>query len=103
MSRWTRTLARSIRTLVLVSAALILMIRTPRSARATDWPQWRGPDRDGLSRETGLLKDWPKDGPPSAWKASGIGEGMGGVAIAAGRIYTTGDTGDSAWLFALNE
>jgi outer membrane protein assembly factor BamB len=73
------------------------------AAVAADWPQWQGPDRTAVSRETGLLQEWPKDGPPLAWKATGIGEGMGGVAVRGGRIYTTGDSDGSAWLFALNE
>jgi outer membrane protein assembly factor BamB len=73
------------------------------TAFANDWPQWQGPDRTAVSKETGLLKEWPKDGPPLAWKASGIGEGMGGVAVSRGRIYTTGDSDGSAWLYALNE
>ena len=49
------------------------------TAVADDWPQWQGPDRTAVSKEKGLLKEWPKDGPPLAWKANGIGEGMGGV------------------------
>jgi outer membrane protein assembly factor BamB len=73
------------------------------TAVADDWPRWRGPDGTAVSRETGLLKEWPKGGPPLAWKANGIGEGMGGVAVSRGRIYTTGDSDGSAWLFALNE
>ena len=43
------------------------------AAAASDWPQWRGPHRDALCTETGLLKDWPKDGPPLAWKGTDIG------------------------------
>ena len=39
------------------------------------WPQWRGPNRDGVSKETGLLKQWPADGPPLVWKATGAGRG----------------------------
>lgn len=73
------------------------------TAVAADWPQWQGPDRTAVSREKGLLQEWPKDGPPLAWKVKGIGEGMGGVAVSKGRIYTTGDSDGSAWLFALNE
>ncbi|MFO0809332.1 MAG: PQQ-binding-like beta-propeller repeat protein [Gemmataceae bacterium] len=73
------------------------------TAFADDWPQWQGPDRTAVSRETGLLKDWPKGGPSLAWKVTGIGEGMGGIAVSRGRIYTTGDSDGSAWLFALNE
>ena len=38
---------------------------------AADWPQWRGPDRNGKSAETDLLQEWPEGGPPLAWKASG--------------------------------
>jgi outer membrane protein assembly factor BamB len=68
-----------------------------------DWPQWQGPDRNAVSKEKGLLQEWPKDGPPLAWKANGNGDGMGGVAVSRGRIYTTGDSDGSAWLFALNE
>src|SRR2546430_13167485 len=47
---------------------------------------------------------WPKEGPSLAWKADGIGKGMGGIAISKGHIYTTGDDDDfTAWLYALNE
>ncbi|MCO6436873.1 MAG: PQQ-like beta-propeller repeat protein [Phycisphaerae bacterium] len=73
------------------------------SSIAADWPQWRGPDRNAISKEQGLLQAWPKDGPPLAWKVTGIGDGMGGIAVSNGRIYTTGDSDGSAWLFALNE
>lgn len=73
------------------------------SAVADDWPQWQGADRTAVSKEKGLLREWPKDGPPLAWKANGIGEGMGGVAVSRGRVYTTGDSDGAAWLHALNE
>jgi outer membrane protein assembly factor BamB len=71
--------------------------------QAGDWPQWQGPARDAVSKETGLLKEWPKEGPALAWKVNSIGDGMGGVAVSKGRIYTTGDSAGSSWLFALNE
>lgn len=63
-----------------------------RAARApaADWPQWRGPHRDGKSAETGLLKEWKEGGPPLAWQASGLGGGFSSLAIADGRIYTLG-------------
>ena len=41
-----------------------------------DWPQWRGPNRDGISKETGLLKQWPQQGPPLVWKATGAAAGV---------------------------
>jgi outer membrane protein assembly factor BamB len=73
------------------------------SPKSFDWPQWEGPDRNAISKERGLLKEWPRDGPPVAWKAKGIGAGMGGIAVSRGRIYTTGDRDGTAWLYALNE
>lgn len=54
---------------------------------AGDWPQWRGPNRDGISTETGLLKTWPASGPKVLWRA-GSGEGYAGVAMTQGRVYT---------------
>ncbi len=69
-----------------------------------DWPRWGGPDRNGTSRETGLLKEWPPGGPPLTWKTEGLGTGMGGVAVSRGRIYATGDDEEAtAWLLALHE
>jgi outer membrane protein assembly factor BamB len=67
----------------------------------TDWPQWRGPNRDNVSTETGLLKQWPDKGPPLAWKGTGIGKGYSSVSIAGDRIYTMGDAGDSAYVHCL--
>src|SRR5579859_4174689 len=56
-------------------------------AAPIDWPQWQGPDRDAVSKETGLLKQWPKGGPPLAWEVKGLGGGYNEPAIAGGRIY----------------
>jgi hypothetical protein len=56
-----------------------------------EWPQWRGPNRDGLSTESGLLKKWPAKGPPLAWKTTGIGGGYSSVSVAQGRIFTMGE------------
>ena len=58
---------------------------------AFEWPQFRGPERDNVSRETGLLKKWPSSGPRLLWTAEGIGEGYSTVAVANGLIYTTGN------------
>jgi outer membrane protein assembly factor BamB len=71
-------------------------------SRAADWPQWRGPLRDDISTETGLLKAWPAEGPPLAWKATGLGGGYSGVSVASKRIYTMGDGADAAYLRALD-
>ncbi len=56
-------------------------------ARAEDWPNWRGPHRDGISRETGLLKEWPKDGPRQLWKIE-LSGGFASFAVADGRVFT---------------
>src|SRR5262245_59216974 len=55
-----------------------------------DWPAWRGPDRTGLSAETGLLKQWPKDGPQLLWKITGLGDGFSTPSVASGRLYLMG-------------
>src|SRR6476659_9106689 len=68
-----------------------------------DWPQWQGPDRNAVSKETGFLKEWPKDGPPLAWKINGLGGGYGGPSIAGGRIYGMSNRGTDEFVWALSE
>ncbi len=72
-------------------------------ALSGEWPQWRGPQRDGISPETGLMKSWPADGPPLAWQARGLGRGYSSLAIAGGKIYTMGQRGGNEYLIALNQ
>ncbi|MBI3837360.1 MAG: PQQ-like beta-propeller repeat protein [Planctomycetia bacterium] len=67
-----------------------------------EWPQWRGEHRDGISTDTGLLNQWPKDGPPLLWKASGLGKGFSSISIANGRIFTAGDRETGQHVIALN-
>src|SRR6266850_1043200 len=62
-------------------------------ANADDWPQWRGPQRDGISRETGLLKEWPKDGPKLKWQVNNVGSGYATPAVVGDRIYLLGNEG----------
>jgi len=84
---------------VLGSLALILALAPP--APAADWPQWRGPERNGRSPETGLLAAWPEGGPPLAWRSGGVGAGYSSLAVVGERIYTSGDAGDSQYLVAV--
>jgi outer membrane protein assembly factor BamB len=79
-----------------LAALFIILLST--SALAIDWPQWRGPNRDNLSTETGLLKQWPKEGPPLLWKATGLGIGYSTVSVVGDRIYTMGDSSDSSYV-----
>ena len=66
------------------------------------WPQWRGPMRDGVSHETGLLPSWPEGGPRQLWKAAGLGQGWSSPIIAEGRVYVTGEVGDDLQVFAFD-
>jgi outer membrane protein assembly factor BamB len=63
------------------------------AAWAADWPQWRGPQRTGASQETGLLKQWPAEGPRLLWQIKDIGDGYGTVAVAGARLYVLGNQG----------
>jgi outer membrane protein assembly factor BamB len=65
------------------------------------WPQWRGPNRDGISQETGLLDTWPESGPPIVWKASELGGGYSSVAVVGDRVFTMGKFGDETRLVAI--
>ncbi len=67
-----------------------------------DWPQWRGPRRDGHCDETGLLARWPAGGPRKLWESDGLGRGYSSPIIAGGRIYLTGDVGEELRVFALD-
>jgi outer membrane protein assembly factor BamB len=66
------------------------------------WPQWRGPNRDGVSKETGLLKQWPAEGPALLWKATGAGRGYSSFSVANGRLYTMGLRGDREFVIAFD-
>lgn len=77
------TLLRSI-----LATSALLTILVPEAARADDWPQWRGPLRDGVWRETGLIESIPADGLAYAWRVP-IGDGYGGPAVADGRVFVT--------------
>ncbi len=67
------------------------------------WPQWRGPNRDGVSNEKGLAKQWPAGGPPLLWKTRGCGGGFSSVAVAGGRVFTMGDGGQASAVHCFEE
>lgn len=56
-----------------------------------EWAQWRGPNRDGVCNEKGLLKEWPQSGPPIVWSTTDAGKGYSSVAVADGRVITMGN------------
>ncbi len=82
-------------------AALSLLLLA-LAAGAADWPQWRGPNRDGISTEKGLRGTWTAKGPPLAWQSGGLGRGYSSVAIANGKIFTLGQRRKGTELIALN-
>jgi outer membrane protein assembly factor BamB len=88
---------------VVLLAAVAVRAGAQEATRVMDdWPQWRGPERTGISRETGLLRQWPAAGPPVVWTASGIGAGYGSVAVSGDRVFVQGLRGGDSAVFALN-
>jgi outer membrane protein assembly factor BamB len=92
---------RSCGWLALVVAGSCLLFTT--GAGAADWPQFGGANRDGKSADTGLLKEWPKEGPALAWQIQGLGGGYSGPSIAAGRIFGMSYRGEDEVVWALSE
>jgi outer membrane protein assembly factor BamB len=81
---------------VLAVAALV------QSVAFGNWPQWRGPNRDSISADTGLLKEWPKDGPKLDWKLTGLGIGYSSVSIAGNLLFTMGDLKDGCHVICVD-
>ena len=82
--------------------ALVASLTVASLATADDWPQFRGPNRDDVSAEHGLLKDWPAGGPRLVWKATGLGAGYSTVSVVGKRIYTSGDDSNTSLVLALD-
>ena len=81
----------------------VLLFAGAMTLQADDWPQFRGPNRDGVSAEKGLLQKWPDGGPPKAWTASGLGGRYGSVAVVNGTVYTIGNRRGKSTLWALDD
>ena len=72
------------------------------SPGAFDWPQWQGPERNNVSKETGLMKQWPKTGPKLLWTYKQAGLGYSSPAVVGERMYLMGAWDGKEWLYALN-
>jgi len=86
----------------LLPLVLVISFSTALVAAPFDWPQWRGPHRSDVSAETGLLKDWPAEGPKQLWVFKNAGNGYSGPAIVNGTLYTLGTRGDKEIALALD-
>lgn len=94
-----------LRLAIVLSALGALAVSLPPAVATqapTDWPQWRGPNRDGRSAETGLLGQWPADGPPLEWKASGAGTGYSSMSTSGSRLYTMGAREGTEYIMAFD-
>jgi outer membrane protein assembly factor BamB len=83
----------------LLSASVLLVLSA--TGRTADWPQFRGPQRDNISTDSGLLKSWPKDGPRLEWSAKGLGGGYSSISVDGDRIYTLGNKGNKSFIVAM--
>jgi outer membrane protein assembly factor BamB len=90
------------RLLLPATVALLALASQAMAQTAAIWPQWRGPNRDGISKETGLLKQWPAEGPPLVWKAGGAGRGYSSFSISDGKLFTMGLRGDREFVIAFD-
>ena len=89
--------------MILPALAIFVGSSAAHGADATgDWPCWRGPNHDGKSADTGLLKQWPAEGPAKLWQATGIGEGYSSVAVSGSMVYITGQAGGKLLLSAFD-
>ena len=82
-----------------ISALLI----STHFAASSDWTQWRGPNRDGTSAETGLFKEWPPAGPALTWKSTDLGAGYSSLSTAGNRLFTMGEKDGDTYVIALGQ
>ena len=83
------------------AAVLALVALGTFTASGGDWPRWRGPDLNGISREKGWQAQWPAEGPKQLWKAS-VGTGFASFSVSDGRVYTMGNSTNTDWVFCLD-
>ncbi len=82
--------------------SLTVLLLSAQSVHSADWPQYRGPHRNDVSTETGLLKAWPANGPPLLWTYTKAGIGYSGPSVVNNRLFTIGARGETEYLIALD-
>ena len=91
------------RLLAILAALCLYCSALSTTTSASDWPQWRGPERNGISSERGLLKQWPAEGPKLVWQINDIGDGYSTPAVVGNRIYLMSNRGlDNEFVQALS-
>jgi outer membrane protein assembly factor BamB len=96
-------IARRLLVAVVCALSVSTVTRSQSAPTAsTDWTQWRGPQRTGISPETGLLQQWPAAGPPVAWSITGVGEGYGTAAVSGSRLFVQGMRGRDTMVHGIN-
>src|SRR5215813_12377536 len=88
--------SRFLTSIVALCLSLSAVVRTTPANVTTstfDWPQWRGPERNGISKESGLLKEWPREGPKLLWQVKDIGDGFSTPSVVGNRIYLMSNRG----------
>ena len=86
--------------ILLVTSSVHVVAQVPSGPG--DWPQWRGPNRDGKSSDTGLLKEWPEDGPKLLWHVDSVGVGYSSLVVKDGLLFTQGDLAGVEHIIALD-
>lgn len=84
---------------ILLTACLLGIPARP--SLAADWPRWRGPDLNGISKETGWTTQFPASGPKVLWKAN-VGTGFSSIAVANGRAYSMGNKADTDTVYCFD-
>jgi outer membrane protein assembly factor BamB len=88
--------------LAMLCLCAVVTHAAPQRADRFDWPQWRGPQRDGISLETGLMQEWPAGGPPRVWTVRGLGDGYGAVSVSGPHVYVQGRVNRQSAVHALD-
>lgn len=86
----------------LVLALTLVTVPSSQSGGGSEWLQWRGPGRTGVSSDTGLVTSWPASGPEILWVASGLGAGYGSVAVAGDHVFVQGMVGEESVVSSLS-
>jgi len=84
--------AQALHGAIAVTVLLAFSAGAADTAGSKDWNQWRGPNRDAISPETGLLKEWPAGGPKLEWDIRGLGSGLSSVVVVQGKLFTMGNS-----------